>query len=200
MIGDLVFDPELAEPSIGQIDLHLSSRAAAPSGAQTRSRRAASGSSAPDQSRAGQCASSNGASSLCTQLRSSNTIDLAHQMIRRHHLVEIKRIKELALTALPPPHHAPLPQMPVSTQRNHRSRVASTGVLQHNPPESGHEAKRDNPLPPSLPHAGTGHGRTVRRCSPTSAPTSSASSGSAAARTAGWRRWATTAWARCSWS
>jgi len=39
-------------------------------------------------------------------------VDLPDQMIRRHHLVEIKRIKELALTVLPPTHHAPLPLMP----------------------------------------------------------------------------------------
>jgi hypothetical protein len=42
-------------------------------------------------------------------------------MIGWHHLIEIKRIKELALSAFPPPHHEPLPLMPVSTQRNHRS-------------------------------------------------------------------------------
>ena len=40
------------------------------------------------------------------------TIDLPHQMIRRHDLVEIKRIKELALTALLSSQHASLPQMP----------------------------------------------------------------------------------------
>src|SRR5436189_6234478 len=39
-------------------------------------------------------------------------VDLPHQMIRRHHLVEIKRIKELALTALLPPQHSLPPQMP----------------------------------------------------------------------------------------
>jgi hypothetical protein len=33
-------------------------------------------------------------------------------MIGWHHLVEIKRIKELALSAFPPPHHEPLPLMP----------------------------------------------------------------------------------------
>jgi hypothetical protein len=32
---------------------------------------------------------------------------LPYQVIRRHNLVEIKRIKELALTALPPSQHAP---------------------------------------------------------------------------------------------
>src|SRR5689334_12339706 len=59
-------------------------------------------------------------------------------MIGWDHLVEIKRIEELDLIILSPTHHAPLPLMPVSCQRNHGSRVVSIGVLQHNPPESGH--------------------------------------------------------------
>src|SRR6202043_2481305 len=67
-----------------------------------------------------------------------NGVDLADQMIRWHHLVEIKGIKELALSGFPSPHHAPLPLMLVSNQRNHGSRVVSTGVLQHIPPISGH--------------------------------------------------------------
>jgi hypothetical protein len=41
-----------------------------------------------------------------------NAINLPDQMIGRHHLVEIKRIKELALSAFPPTHHEPLPPMP----------------------------------------------------------------------------------------
>ena len=43
-----------------------------------------------------------------------NAINLADQMVRWHHLVEIKRIEELDLTIVPPTHHAPLPLMPVS--------------------------------------------------------------------------------------
>jgi hypothetical protein len=35
------------------------------------------------------------------------------QMIRRHHLVVIKRIKELALTPPSPPHHRPLPRIAI---------------------------------------------------------------------------------------
>jgi hypothetical protein len=42
-------------------------------------------------------------------------------MVGRDHLVEIKRVKELNLTILPPTHHAPLPLMTVSNQRNHGS-------------------------------------------------------------------------------
>src|SRR5262245_60602857 len=66
-----------------------------------------------------------------------NAIDLADQMVGWHDLVEIKRIKELDLPILPPTHHAQLPPMSVPNQRNHGSRVVSTRVLQHNPPESG---------------------------------------------------------------
>jgi len=44
------------------------------------------------------------------------------------------------LSAFPPTHHEPLPTMPVSIQRNHRSRFGSTRVLQHNRGMSGHRA------------------------------------------------------------
>ena len=50
-----------------------------------------------------------------------NAVDLAHQVIGRHDLVEIKRIKELTLSTFSPTHHEPLPSMPVAIQRNHRS-------------------------------------------------------------------------------
>ena len=43
-----------------------------------------------------------------------NAVDLANQMIGWHHLVEIKRIKELTLSDFPPTHHALLPLMTVS--------------------------------------------------------------------------------------
>jgi hypothetical protein len=65
-----------------------------------------------------------------------NAVDLPDQMIGWHYLVEIKGIKKLALSAFPPTHHEPLPPMPVSIQRNHRSRVVSMGVLQHNQVDS----------------------------------------------------------------
>src|ERR1700746_4086504 len=38
-----------------------------------------------------------------------HALDLPDQMIRRHYLVEIKCVKELPLSTLLPPHHAPLP-------------------------------------------------------------------------------------------
>jgi hypothetical protein len=59
-------------------------------------------------------------------------IDLPDQMIKRHHLVEIKRVKELPLSALSLPHHGPLPRITVSIRRNHGSPIVSTSVLQHN--------------------------------------------------------------------
>jgi hypothetical protein len=40
-----------------------------------------------------------------------NAINLAGQVVRWHHLVEIKRIEELDLAIFPPAHHAPLPMI-----------------------------------------------------------------------------------------
>src|SRR5215471_263272 len=40
-----------------------------------------------------------------------HAVDLPDQMIRRHYLVEIKHVKELPLSTLSPPHHAPLPRI-----------------------------------------------------------------------------------------
>src|SRR6201993_2452141 len=40
-----------------------------------------------------------------------HALDLPDQMIRRHYLVEIKRVKELPLSTLLPPHHGPLPRI-----------------------------------------------------------------------------------------
>jgi hypothetical protein len=62
-----------------------------------------------------------------------NAVDLADQMVGWDYLVEIKGIKELALSVFPPSHHAPLPLVTDSMQRNHGSPVISMGVLQHNP-------------------------------------------------------------------
>src|SRR5580692_3543031 len=52
-------------------------------------------------------------------------------MIGRHYLLEIKRVKELALPTLLPPHHGSLPRFVVSFRRNHGSSPVSTRVLQH---------------------------------------------------------------------
>src|ERR1700730_7132040 len=58
-------------------------------------------------------------------------------MIGRHYLLEIKRVKELALPTLLPPHHGSLPRFVVSFRRNHGSSPVSTRVLQHIPGQSG---------------------------------------------------------------
>src|SRR5262249_24240876 len=53
-------------------------------------------------------------------------------MISRHHLVEIKCVKELPLSTLSLPHHGLLPRIAVSVRRNHGSPTVSTRVLQNN--------------------------------------------------------------------
>src|SRR5262249_48638575 len=65
-------------------------------------------------------------------------------MIRRHSLVEIKRLKELLLSTVSPPHHGPTPANHLSIRRNHDSPVASTRVLQHIPPKSGPASRSRN--------------------------------------------------------
>jgi len=45
-----------------------------------------------------------------------NAVYLSNTMIWRHHLVEIKRIKELTLFTLTPPHHRPLPRIIASIE------------------------------------------------------------------------------------
>src|ERR1700720_3010441 len=70
-------------------------------------------------------------------------------MIWWHHLVEIKRIKELALSTLLPPHHRPLPRIATSIRRNHGSSIVSMRVLQllqHNRGKSGHRGFRTSCL------------------------------------------------------
>ena len=51
--------------------------------------------------------------------------------IRRYHLVEIKPVEELTLSALSPPHHRPLPANRSADPRNHGPTAVSTRVLQH---------------------------------------------------------------------
>src|SRR5262249_38831616 len=62
--------------------------------------------------------------------------------ISRHHLVEIKCVKELPLSTLSLPHHGLLPRIAVSVRRNHGSPTVSTRVLQHN------QGKADMARPP----------------------------------------------------
>jgi hypothetical protein len=51
--------------------------------------------------------------------RRQHRIDLPDQMIGRHYLVEIKRVKELALSTLAPTHHGPPPRFVASFRPNH---------------------------------------------------------------------------------
>src|SRR5262249_55033741 len=60
--------------------------------------------------------------------------------VRRHHLIEIKGIKELTLSISSTPHHATLPPINHSIERNHGSQIVSMRVLQQNQREGGHHA------------------------------------------------------------
>jgi hypothetical protein len=62
-------------------------------------------------------------------------------MIGWHDLVEIKRIKELALSAVPPTHHEPLPPMPVSNSTESLFVGRSMGVLLQNRVKSGNASR-----------------------------------------------------------
>ncbi len=64
-------------------------------------------------------------------------VDLAHEVVRRHHVVKIERVEELALPGLAPPHHGSPPPLTVRTQRNNGSQTISTGVLQNIREQSG---------------------------------------------------------------
>jgi hypothetical protein len=61
-----------------------------------------------------------------------NPVDLPDQMVGRHDLVEIKRIKELTLSAFPTPHHLQNSAMIDPSSRNHGSPKETIGLLQHN--------------------------------------------------------------------
>ncbi|MEA2919217.1 MAG: hypothetical protein QOJ15_11298 [Bradyrhizobium sp.] len=63
-------------------------------------------------------------------------------MVRWHHLIEIKGIKELTLSISSTPHHASLPSINQSIERNHGLKIVSMGVLQQNPLGSGHLSAR----------------------------------------------------------
>src|SRR3979409_2627099 len=59
-------------------------------------------------------------------------------MVRWHHLIEIKGIKELTLSISSTPHHASLPSINQSIERNHGLKIVSMGISQQNPPNSRH--------------------------------------------------------------
>src|SRR5690349_17728488 len=108
MIWDLVFNPELAEPSVSQIDLNLSTEPPL----RAERKHVADNQHSDHQHRINRRSASmrvEWCEFLVHPTQVQQTIDLPYQMIRRYDPVEIKRIKELALTALLPPQHASLP-------------------------------------------------------------------------------------------
>src|SRR5579863_448420 len=129
MIGYPVLDAELTKPPIGQIDLHL--RAQLPLGAD---RKHVSHNQHPDHqhriNRRPTCVRVIGHKLLVHPIQIENAVDLPDQMICRYHLVEVKRVEELALSAFSPPHHRPPPESHPDP-RNHPSNAVSTRVLQH---------------------------------------------------------------------
>src|SRR3974390_480176 len=60
-------------------------------------------------------------------------IDLSNQMIWRHYLVQIKRIKELTLSAFPPTHHEPLPQESLQATESWLSDRLNESFATHSP-------------------------------------------------------------------
>src|SRR5919204_5034530 len=113
MIRYPVLDAERARPPIGQIDLHL--RAQPPLRAD---RKRVAHNQHPDHQhrvdRRPTCMRVIRRKLLVHPIKIENAVDLSDYVIRRHHLVEVKRIKELALPPLAPPHHRPLPRITVS--------------------------------------------------------------------------------------
>ena len=102
MIRDLVFDPELAKPPVGQVDLDLSAEPPF----RTKRKYVTDDQHPDHQHRINRRPASVRVERrqfvmYPTQIKQA--IDLPYQVIRRHDLVEIKRVKELALTALLPP-------------------------------------------------------------------------------------------------
>jgi hypothetical protein len=112
MVRDIVLDAELAEPTIGKVHLHLSANT--PLRADCKH---VTNDQHPDHEhridrrlprvRVVRC------KFLVNPIQLEHRIDLPDQMISRHHLVEIKRVKELPLSTRSLPHHEPLPRITV---------------------------------------------------------------------------------------
>lgn len=102
MIGDLVLDAEPAKPAIGQIDLHLSADAPL----RADGKHVADDEHPDHENRVNRWPPRVrvvGPEFLVHPAEIQHRVDLAHQMIRRHHRVEIERVEELALPVLPTP-------------------------------------------------------------------------------------------------
>ena len=60
-------------------------------------------------------------------------VDLADQMVGRHHLDEIKGIEKLPLSVFPPPHHAPPPENRLDpTESRFANRLKKSSATQSN--------------------------------------------------------------------
>jgi hypothetical protein len=98
----MVLNAELAKPSVGQVDLNLS--AEPPLG--TKRKYLAQDQHPDHEHRINRRPASvrvEWSELVVHPTQVQQTVDLPYQVIRRHHLVEIKGVKELALTALLPP-------------------------------------------------------------------------------------------------
>src|SRR6516164_9435104 len=69
-------------------------------------------------------------------------VDLSNQMICRHHLVQIKRIKELTLPAFPPTHHEPLPRESLQATESWVSDRLNESFATHSPQKQTLELNR----------------------------------------------------------
>src|SRR5262249_39327271 len=105
--------------------------------------------------------------------------DLSDQMIRRHHLIEIERVKELTLPPLSPPHHRPPPANRHPDPRNHGSTALSTRLLQHNPPIATDLVRRG--IPPLCARSGCEQWRQDSPYSITSSARASSVAGTSSA-------------------
>src|SRR5690348_8127328 len=134
MVRYPIFDAELAKPPIGQIDLHL--RAQLPLRADGKH---VTYNQHPDHQHRIDRRSTRvrivRRKLLVHPIKIKNAADLPDQMIRRHYLVEIERVEELALSALSSPHHRPLPRIivpfdgitaPTQSQREFCNTIGTT--------------------------------------------------------------------------
>src|SRR6476620_9670742 len=130
MVGYPILNAELAKPPIGQIDPYLGAQLPLRS-----DRKHVAHKQHPDhQHRIDRRPTRMrviGRKLLVYPTQIENAVNLPDQMIRRHHLVEIKPVEELTLSALSPPHHRPLPANRSADPRNHGPTAVSTRVLQH---------------------------------------------------------------------
>src|SRR5262249_38596959 len=136
MVGDTVLDAELTEPAIGKVHLYLG--ADSPLRAD---RKHVANNQHPDHEyridRRSPCVRVVRCKLLVHPTQVEHRVDLPDQMIRGHYLVEIKRIKELALSTLSPPHHGPLPRITAQSDGITVRPSSQREFCNTFPPESG---------------------------------------------------------------